>query len=363
MKSCLAFLSVVLFGAGSHASLKVQARYDYAQSDRELLNRLFLKSQVNLDFNNYSFYAEGFGNLNQVEETQTALRSPDRGYLQEAFFEYKGDSLYLKVGRFANRWSEMWTLPSLDIWTGRRWNRILSDDFSDQLIHSSGANVTWLWQTGSIDITGVAELAESEYPQPLPASLELTDRSKTGFGFRLRQEISPLTLTMIGARVGDKDLVGMGFNFATESVVTKFEWHYYAYDDIERTPFYELQNNYSYSLGFDIFWESLVLTPQITSFDFGPNSQSDNGFQDIYYMGIQWTPGSHRFFAQTFFNQASSDRFYFFEYTYNLNSFLSAGMYVQNYYAENPGLWRAYQDFTQDTVIGFKLIIEKSANL
>ncbi len=124
--------------------------------------------------------------MRSLKETEIKRRFVDLRrvvILQEAYLEYKQESYFIRVGRQALRWSESWTLPSLDIWTGRRFNRLYFDPLADQLTHSTGATFSYAQDTFSVELVSFWDLAETFFPEPIP---EVTPKKETSFGGRVK---------------------------------------------------------------------------------------------------------------------------------------------------------------------------------
>ncbi|MFP5520068.1 MAG: hypothetical protein ACLGGX_09205 [Bdellovibrionia bacterium] len=354
------FLLGLIWSLPGHAGVMGLARYDVMGGEEIVFNRLFLKGHLGASYGALSFFGEGFFEANGAAENNPELRLPNRGYLQESFVELKLDSIFLKAGRFANRWSEMWVLPSLDIWTGRRWNRLLMDDFSDQLVHSTGAMASIVWESGVLDFNYSSEIAQSEYPEPLPFQLENEDSEKMGYGLRLKQELGPVGVAVVAAQVGEKQIGGVALNVAFEQLVLKSEVGGYQYWRDDYLSVQEPKEDKFVAIGTDIFVGNFTLTPQMTFFDFGETGFSEGDYQTIIYSGILYSGQKHELFLQGFFNSSSEESFVSAEYNFNWNDWLSLGGYVQHFSAEQVGLWSAYKNITGGTAAGLKITVEGS---
>lgn len=308
----------------SHAELILAPRYEYIGGKYELANRLQLKSKLSWSYKDFSFYAEAFGETDGAASARKYGRTTNRGYLQEVFLEYKWKSFYVRVGKQAMRWSESWSLPSLDLWTGRKFNRLFFDDFPNQLNHSSGILTSYASKNFSVDLVGVTDVAENEFPSAYPYT---PPPKKNSWGGRAKWNLKGFGLTALAARINEKNSVGGGLNYAFESFVPKVE-----YGTLQERSVFS-------TLGCDFFLGNWILLPQVT---FADGSST-------YYTSLQWNPNKHDLQAQVFVNPQTKDSFASLSYAYNWTDHLSTAAFVQQYEGSQPGLYSIYKDIVGGT--------------
>ncbi|KYG68303.1 hypothetical protein AZI87_03340 [Bdellovibrio bacteriovorus] len=345
-------LILLLNSAVAMADLTVAPRYEYIQgTEEELANRLIVKGKLNSTVGPFGIFVEGFGEFEGNEDQAFVRRSPSHGYLQEAYFEFNLDSFYVRVGRQALRWSESWTVPSLDVWTGRRWNRLFFDPLADQLTHSTGVVFSYARETYSLEFVGVGELAESYYPVPIP---QPDVEENTSFGGRVKWNWGNFAFSALTAQVLTTDHYGVTGNYAFENAVPKFELGYVH----DRKALENQQDRKFATLGCDIFWGNWILLTQVSRYE----TLVTNGlaYETSYYLTGQWNPNRHDVQLQAFYNPDAESNFGSFSYGYNITDYFTVSGFVQNY-AGVSGLYKIYEEITGGTVVGLRL--ELSGNL
>lgn len=348
------FLVILGCGIQAHADLTGAARYEYIRGpEEELANRLIVKSKFNYSLGPFGVYLEGFGEFEGNEDQKLIRRSESEAYLQEAYAEFKLDSFYLRVGRQAIRWSESWTLPSLDVWTGRRYNRLFFDPLADQLTHPTGVSASYAIRSFSLEFVGVGDAAPTYYPIPLPEEVQ---EKNTSYGGRIKGDIGGFGLTAVSAQVLKKTYYGLSANYAFENAVPKFELGSVR-DDSLVGP---LQKDSLFSTaGCDLFWGNWIVLPQVSAFE-APNQSLATETQLSYYLSTQWNPDRHDLQIQFFRNDTAKDMFGSVSYGYNITDSLTVLSFVQNYDGEQ-GLYQVYEEITGGWAFGAR--IELTGNL
>lgn len=341
--------------SASAASLILTPRFDGIQGKDPLAERLILKAKATAEMGPYSFYFEGFGEA-ESDPNQAKIRRLTNGtsgaYLQEAYVEFKLDPFFLRAGKQAMRWSEMWVVPSLDVWTGRRWNRLLYDPQPEQFDHSGGVSASWATEVFSADVVVVTEPGRDTLPLPLPEHIEEKSENLSG-GTRLKFNWGSFTLNLVGARAGVKDVGGLSANYAFEKVVPKIEFGHI--HDNSLIPIREKRDDDFSAIGADIFLDQWTLQPQVTLFDFGDLSKNSTDYQSILYLSGTWQSGKHDLQLQTFGNTSNSDFFFNLLYGYNFRDWFSAAVFVQNYQGTDGGLLTLYKTITGGWAGGMRL--------
>lgn len=330
------------------ADLTAAPRYEYIRgNEEELANRLMVKAKLNGSKGPFAIFVESFGEFEQNQDQIFIRRSPAKGYLQEAYLEFKLDSFYIRVGRQALRWSESWTLPSLDIWTGRRFNRLLFDPLPEQLTHSTGASFSYAQGDLSLDFVGISDLAENYYPIPI---VEAEVEKNNSFGGRAKWNLGGFGFSALAAQVLKKNYYGVTGNYALDVAVPKIEMGY-SYDTTADLP---IKRDTTFTtLGVDLFLGNWIVLPQISYFEVNLPDGA-NEFQTSYYVSAQWNPNRHDIQMQLYQNPETEDFFGSLSYGYNLTDYFTASSFVQNYSGQE-GLYKMYEEITGGPVFGVRV--------
>ena len=348
----LVFL-LTLGALSARADLVLTGRLEDVAGKKNLSERALLKAQFNQTWEHFGLFMEGFGEAEGADEQARERRAESKAYLQELYAELKFDPIYIKVGRQAVRWSDTWVFPSLDVWTERRWNRLFFDPTTEQFIHPTGVDVTFVQPTWSIEAFYASEIAQSEFPKPLPIHVE-EKNTDASFGGRLKAELGSFGFSLIGARAGWRDWQGVGANYAFEQFVPKFESG--VMRDRGPIPPSGLFTNYFTTFGVDIFLSEWSFQPQVTIFDVGDIKHDSSDFQSIAYLSGTWKHQKHELLLQGFRNMRTEDAFGCIEYTYNWKKWFQTAAFVQNYAGIDGGLLTIFQEMTDGTVGGLRLI-------
>ncbi|MFN8790388.1 MAG: hypothetical protein ACK5Y2_02920 [Bdellovibrionales bacterium] len=354
------FAFLFLFSNVTLASVQwnLSSRLDSAAADEILASRFLAQSEVTVKFQNLNFFIDGFLEFDAASEDQKEWRRFENGgFLREAYGEFTSDIFFLKVGRQSARWSESWILPSLDVWTGRRFERLFWEPLSYQLSHSSGIVGSLVQPKWSLDVALMWDVQRDSFPQPLPRYLEPLESAGANAGARLKFDLIGLQVALIGAQALDQQTQGVAASYAFEKVVPKFEAGT-TYNNRDDDLILNRSLNFG-SFGLDIFWNDWTLTPQITSFENeDPYRVMDP--QSLYYTALQYDSRRHQVLIQGFYNDVTEDSFVSGEYTYKFAKIWSATVFAQNYYGRTASLTSIVYDQTGGTFVGFRLQADQS---
>ncbi len=343
-----ALIFFFLSGGAAWADLSIIARKDYIRSqEQELANRLLLQSSLSTELSLFKLYFDGFAELESISQQRDLRRSPDRGYLQELYLELNWNSLYFRLGRQAVRWSESWTLPSLDIWTARKWNRLFLDPFADQLNHPTGLLMSYAQPTFSVDVFGAKDLATSELPQPLDSPESSTPTSP--WGIMPKWTLGGFGFSIMYANISSDHYYGASTNYAFESFVPKLEIGQLTQD----------QKFISY--GSDIFYQDLSVFIQLTTSETYSDTPefTARDLATSYYLSISLKPGKHDIQLQGYLNPLTKDQFTSISYGYDLTDYINLSIFAQQYEGDS-GLFQIYNQITKGQVIGLRFELSKS---
>ncbi|MCX7978001.1 MAG: hypothetical protein N2578_03265 [Bdellovibrionaceae bacterium] len=333
------------------AAWTVSPRVEFIQgSKKDISRRLVTNADFNLQGENWLWSADAFFDVDFVtSETLRTRRGQSRAYLQELFFEWRISSLYLRFGRQPLRWSDSWILPSLDLWTGRKWNRLLLDPLDEQLNHSSGITAIWAGEDLSFEGAFIPEVAQSQYPEPLP---ETFDKSEgTSGGLRIRRVSDGLNWSVVLGRADRRDMLGFSLNTATDFAVPKLEVG--ELRDNTRALSVSGEVQHFLSAGADIFVGNWTWQPQMTLVRSEDRFTSKERRSTIFYFSGSRSHRKHEWQWQFYRNQELEDFYGSLEYRYALDQLQSFSGFVKNYQgSEKSPLFRSYSELTGGWTVG-----------
>jgi hypothetical protein len=347
----LLIFTLTFFPQGLFAATQLNARADYFASSKLSLPRGLLKVTQTNTLRNFNFFCEAFAEADFSTENQRLQRRTEQASaaLQELWLEYRFKDVFVKFGRQAQRWSESWTLPSLDVFTGRRLNRLFFDPLSESLVHSTGLSVSW---ANHLDVFAVGQNAMTILPEPAPKYLDSQNEFQPGIGARAQFDFWGFNTKWIAAQIQKDTTTGFLVNYATDFWVPRLEVGSRKVDASNAVSTNSsARSNLSFTtVGLDFFYENLSLFSQFTRYD--DISQS--------YLSLQYNPGrwSLQFQGVRAFTSATTqtdDLYANVQLSYNLNSAATVTGFVQNYEGRPGGLYNIYREQTQGAVGGARL--------
>jgi hypothetical protein len=361
-------LSTVFTSQTSAAELQLEfvPRLDGWQSgnslQQEFKRELYLRSALDVmaqsDLTAYRFRFEGFVTRDLAEENLRPLGAPDirksrdESDLNEAWVDLTHDSLGLRVGRQPIRWSQSWTLPSLDLFSGRRFNRLFLDPLLDQLTHPDAIRITKsgkiFEQAFDVDIVRVYKSAPIRFAQPVP-NREREDLHETAL--RASTKIGLLDLAIIGShklepRLGKNEIIsGLQGSYAFNDVVVKTE-----VGNSDRDALF-------LTLGSDWFLDEWFLGPQLTIYRDALLLAATG--EAIAYIPVRYTKEKWTFELDLLkgFGSPNSQRDLYssIRVAYEFTSGFTASVGAQTYRGEAGRLLGQAQNLTEEKTIGFRL--------
>lgn len=324
-------------------------RLEHFQSERMNNQRLLIKNTLNADLNWVRLYVESFAEQNSSDVFANELRSPPKGYLQEGYLEFHWGDFFVKAGRQAVRWSEMWATPSLDVFTGHRFNRAFVDPLSEQLTHSTGLLVSYAGQRFSLDAYSMWQGAETTYPQPFFEKEPVVRGSLEG-GLRGKADFAGNQISAVVASLEKSYVYGAGWSYAFDSFVPKLEIGERSWQNPEARPFQPTVVDFA-SAGLDIFVERWMLTPQVTVAYDDWNDRVTN----LYYTNISWIGDQHEFTLQGSLYDPLLGQFVHLGYTYKPSGTWLMQAFWQNYDGSFDSIYGAYRNTIGSSVLGLRL--------
>jgi hypothetical protein len=265
------FFCLNMFATVARADLQVELvpRLETWQNDRAVMQEVYGRMAIDVTKSrgsaSFRARAEGFASYDFAEEDRRPFGNPDlrksreEADLSELWLDASFESFGLRVGRQPIRWSQSWTLPSLDILTGRRANRLFFDPLIDQLTHPDAIRLNKTFSVGSrsiaVEAVRVYGAAPNRFAQPLK-NLDRVDNHETAVKISTRfgsLDIGVVASYRFEPRVLQDDAIsGLFGSYAFEDFVFKFE-----------------AGNSSRDAGFgtigtDWFWGSWLFGPQVT---------------------------------------------------------------------------------------------------
>ncbi len=356
----------IAFAEPTEIQIEFVPRLDAWQANDELAQEFkrefYLRSAIDLmaqsGLTSYRSRIEGFVTRDFAEEGKNPLGAPDirktrdESDLNEAWLDVSHDSLGLRIGRQPIRWSQSWTLPSLDLFSGRRFNRLFHDPLLDQLTHPDAIRITSsgkvFERAYDLDLVRVFKTAPFRFAQPL-TNREREDLHETAFRGSLK--LGLLDLAVIGShrfepRLSKNEIVsGIQGSYAFEDFVMKSEL-----GNSDRDAVF-------FMLGMDWFLDEWFLGPQMTVFR-DPFLQAPTG-EALFYLPIRYNKEkwTYEFDLLKGFGAASSgdDSFSSLRVTYEFVTGFNAGVAVQNYRGQTGRFLGTAKALTGGNTAGIRL--------
>ncbi len=323
---------------------------------REVYTRLAFDASKQLGSTLLRARTEGFVSYDIAEEDRRPIGNPDlrksrnESDLNELWFDATFESIGIRVGRQPIRWSQSWTLPSLDIFTGRRSNRLFLDPLIDQLTHPDAVRLTKSIQlaerTIEVEAVRIIQSAPNRYAEPI-GNQDRIDNDV--FGAKASTRFGSLDIGFVfsstdkGAAKGST--AGLFGSYAFEKVVAKFEAG-------------EATRNARFAmLGFDWFLDSLMIGPQVTVFTDPLLSNRDGialAYLPVLYSENRWTFEFD--WLQSFgAPDAARNRFSSLRIGREVAEALILSFAVQDYRGDALGLLGQGERLTGGTIYGMRL--------
>lgn len=348
-------LFLILLPGYAGAALLLLPRADSIGGEDVFAQRVLLKAKADYATTHWSLAFDGFFEGN-VADSKWANSRPNRGYVNEAYVEFKSSNLFFKVGQHSLRWSDMWLIPSLDVWTARRFNRVYWDPFVDQMEHSTGLSLTFVGPEWAWDLAVFPKVSQHRLPEPIP-NYEPEDAPISG-GARLKFTPDQFNLSMLAARRNWETWIGAQPTYALETAVLKAEFGLISYD--EKDPRFSNREQSFFSIGLDYFSGPWTITPQTT---FSRVDEIGGGLdysENLYYLSAVWQKTRHEIMGQIFSGSFNAELFLHLSYSYNYRNKFNLTGFVQNYDGDQGSLHRLFKDLTGGQVLGARLEVPLS---
>ena len=290
--------------------------------------------KADLSVGSWRAYTEAFA---EADATDAALvRKSDRSaWVQEAYIESKSENLFVRAGLQSLRWSESWSIPSIDFFTARRWNRLFFDPTENQYINPAGIRITFASPSLEVEsFTGFSP-AVDQLPQPLPDT-----KRETGFehGLRGKVRVAGFDASVVYAYRSAIHNVGASLSFATEHFVPKIE------------AAYRKKNENFVTFGLDSFFGNWSFLPQFSVFRSPTFNQSKREYQ--VFAPLRWNLGKNAIEGQYFSNLQNEDRWIHLLVSRDLGTHHRVSAFVQKYSGRQGELFGLFQNMTFDAWLG-----------
>jgi hypothetical protein len=331
---------MLLASAAGAVDVGVNPRVEYIQGRerKPLSTKLLLKADAAQTAGLFSFRAEGFGEFDGMEaarDRHTRLAA----HLQEAWVQAQPGDFIIRAGRQPVRWSESWTLPSLDVWTGRRWNRMFTDPLAEQLKHPTGLLASHVGPQHELNAFLELRPARDEFPDPLPNPAETW---RAAGGGRLKIRAGGFDVAGVYAYKDRVNVYGASLSSAFEYFVPRLEFGARGETDIIYTP------------GLDVFVEDWSFSGQ-TTWHWLQTPNPSGRWDPSGYLSIRRNGTVHSLELQYQQSFKASDRFAAIAYGYAFTDFLKGTLFVQHYHGDRNLLFTVYDAMTVGWLAGVRL--------
>lgn len=332
-------------------SLEFVPRIDVLDSDirRELYLRLAADKSDNL--------SDNLMNLTSYRTRLEGFLTRDESDLNEAWIDFAfKNGIGLRLGRQPIRWSQSWTLPSLDFLTGRRFHRFFIDPLIDQLTHPDAVRLT---ATGSIaDTMWDIDLVQVFGSAPFRFAPPLMNRDRENLGetaIKIGTKLGLLEMAAIGStrKVSGTDQremrSGLLASYAFEKAVLKLE--------IGNSD----QNASFATLGTDWFLDDWLVGPQFTTFRDRANSTESEA---LFYLPVRYNYAKWQLELDVLIgfgpeqsgpSNPNDDRFISIRVGHELYEGLVASAFAQHYKGDAGRLLGQAQSLLGETIFGIRI--------
>lgn len=297
--------SWVVFGS------QIQGRIEHIHGAEPVSSRLIVKPQIDETWGDLKLYSNLFFENDLHSKIPYSGNKKVHFFVNETYLNFAAQDFSFRVGRQALRWSEAWALPSLDIWTARRWDRFFFDPLEDQLKHPTGFLIQFLQDKYELETFISGQTPQHDFPAQQP---ELAETWKFEGGFKGKIRIGGFDNSVLVAQARSKKVFGIGSNFAFEEFVPKIELGL-------------LHQELKFlMLGSDFFWGQISVFPQIIL----SKSETEMAEKIVFYIPFRFEEGKNKFEFQFFSNKKNSN-FWGVEWTRTLDENFSAAVFLQDY--------------------------------
>ncbi|MEO5666696.1 MAG: hypothetical protein ABIR96_01420 [Bdellovibrionota bacterium] len=307
----------LLVPVASYAST-VSGRLDFIQGREPLSARASVKPELDFSSSRFRFHGEALLEADALDKLPYSDGQRARALLQEAYVEADLSPFTVRLGLQPVRWSESWSLPSLDFWTARRWDRYFLDPLADVLKHPIGALIRYSSQ--DVELEGFASV-RTPTDSFADGVGEVSQEWRAEGGARAKFRVQGWDFSPAYAYVRKTDSYGFSLSYALASAVPKLE-----VGGNDRDAFFVIA-------GTDFFMGEWTLLPQLTFYRATPDSQTER----ILYLPIRYEAGRNTFEFQMLSTE-SGEVFWGSEFGRDFNDSIGASVFLQDYQGSGTGL-------------------------
>jgi hypothetical protein len=330
----LASLTTIASARGG-VSASATVRLEHLQGREPISSRASMKPVLDLSGGPFRLHGEGLLEADALDKIPYADKQRARFLPQEGYLDIDLSPLLLRLGMQALRWSESWSIPSLDFWTARRWDRYFFDPLADQLKHPIGGLMRYSSPELEFEAFASVLTPEDSYPYGLNQKTEEWKWRAPDAGGRIRARLDGWDFSPAYAYVRGKHNYGFSINMALDNVVPKLE---VGADDTKA---------FFIVAGVDVFIDQWTLTPQVTVYRASPEADTDRSF----YLPLRYESGRNLVEYQMLSSE-SGDVFWGAEYTRSFNDIVSASVFLQDYQGLGNGLVSSFNTVVDSGWIG-----------
>ncbi|HRK08232.1 MAG TPA: hypothetical protein PLZ57_10720 [Pseudobdellovibrionaceae bacterium] len=284
-------------------------------------------------------------------ETTGRRETHDESDLQEAWFDTGFKNLSLRLGRQPIRWSQSWTLPSVDYFTGRRLHRLFIDPLPEQLTHPDAIRILYATSESEFELVRILRSSPTRQPAPLGRVDRRDDqqwglRANAKFGAvnlsAMARTLEVATTTNSDARRND---AGLQASWSWDDFVLKSEMGAGQIESTDQSQFF--------IFGVDYFKGDWSFTPQITLWK--DRSLTQNRDEQQIYFPIRWMKDKWSAEAEALHTIGKRDHYINLALTREFTSGLTLTALFQDYLGDPTRLLGIYERQTRGQLFGLRL--------
>lgn len=330
------FVGLMMLSALQAWGSTITGRVEEIQGKRAIAARTLVKSVVENDFARFRVHAEGFLEVDGLENIPYSDKGRVRSVLEEGYLETDISSVTLKLGLQPVRWSESWTMPSLDFWTARRFDRYFLDPLPEDLKNPLGLLARY--SSTNFELEGFASFRSSQNSLPLGIG-EIDEKWGIEGGVRTKLRFSGFDFSPVYARNHATDQYGFMLSYAFQVLVPKIEIGH-----AQGSPFFAI-------VGTDIFLDNWSILPQYTLYRVVDSQK----FSHLGYLPVRLDVGKNSFELQFLLN-SNQELFWGVEARRSLSETFSIAVFVQDYVGSSTGYISSFNEVVESSpVVGFRL--------
>lgn len=290
---------------------------------------------------------EGFTERETTGRREEATESD----LQEAWLDASVNDFSMRLGRQPLRWSQSWTLPSVDYFTGRRLHRLFIDPLPEQLTHPDALRLLYATSRAEIEVVRIAQSSPTRQPKPLGRIDRRDDqqwgaRANAKFGAvnltAMARTLEVRTATLANARRTDGGLQG---SWSMNDFVLKTEMGAGQIESTSQTQFF--------IFGVDYFKGDWSFTPQLTTWK--DRDLTANRDEIQIYVPVRWMKDKWSAEAEVLHTVGQRDQYINLGLSREIRDGFAISVIFQDYIGDPTRLLGNYERQTRGQLFGLRL--------